>query len=208
MSGVPPHWRACLGCGFKPKLDDLLDWFGLESPPEPPVTGPNGHDPDIYMRGPCGPTGGVCLEPFKVIAPAEQVTEFIEITELTPTGLKSFAGQLIKPDNALPPIAGKTILPDSTVTPYPKKETWWWQGVSRVLATIQHHLFAYFCEARERNVCIIRGAPANLDRQPTRKLKAGRYNGEDRGDHGFLNVPTKLISFDLDGVSIKWRDNP
>ena len=32
--------------------------------------------------------------------------------------------------------------------------------------------------------------------------------GEDRGDHGFLDEPTKLFFLDVDGMQINWRANP
>ena len=44
--------------------------------------------------------------------------------------------------------------------------------MAQVPATIPQ-LFAYLREARKRNICLIRGAPANLERQRTRRQKAG-----------------------------------
>ena len=79
--------------------------------------------------------------------------------------------------------------------------------MARVPATIPH-LFAYLREARKRNICLIRGAPANLERQPTRRQKAGIYGAEDRGDHGFVDEPTRLFPLDVDGVQINWRADP
>ena len=87
--------------------------------------------------------------------------------------------------------------------------TWWRQSVARVPATIPH-LFAYLREARTRNICLIRGAPANLERQPTRRQKAGtKSGGKDRGDHGFIDEPTRLFFLDVDGTPrSKWRADP
>src|SRR5207249_954082 len=128
----------------------------------------------------------------KVIALAERAQEVIEITELEPSN-----GTFI----------GKHINPDGSVTQYPQNILYWRQRVARVPAT-PSHLFAYFREARERNICVIRGAPANLERQLTRKRKAGVVGSTDRGDHGFVDEPTKLFFLDVDGVEINWRADP
>jgi hypothetical protein len=154
------------------------------------------------LTGPTGPAGGSATDAIpagptgladpKVIQLAKRAAEVIEITELKPAS-GAFAGKCVKPDN--------------TIAPYPEREKWWWQAVSRVPATIPH-LFAYHREARKRNICLIRGAPANLERQPTLRQKAGMFGRSDRGDHGFLDVPTRLMPFDLDGVPIAWLDDP
>ena len=124
----------------------------------------------------------------KVIALADRAQEVIEITELEPNSDLLFVG--------------KQINPDGSITPYPSVK-WWRQSVARVPATIPH-LFAYLREARKRNICLIRDAPANLERQPTLRQIAGIG---DRGDHGFYDIPTRLIPFDADGVKINWRDD-
>src|SRR5262245_59526771 len=152
------------------------------------VTGPTGplSSVEIGSTAPIGPTGAA-----QIITLAERAQEVIEITELEP-----YDGTFI----------GKHIDHDGSLTEYPNVFLWR-QRVARVPATIPH-LFAYQREARERNICIIRGAPANLERQRTRRLKAGLYNGSDRGDHGFLDIPNRLFSLDIDGVKINWRADP
>ena len=79
--------------------------------------------------------------------------------------------------------------------------------MAHVPATIPQ-LFAYLREARTRNICLIRGAPANLERQPTRRQKAGMARRQDRGDHGFVDEPTRLFFLDVDGMQIDWRADP
>jgi hypothetical protein len=113
--------------------------------------------------------------------------EVIEITELSP-----YDGEFI----------GKRIERDGSITPYPKVK-YWRQYVKRIPATTVA-LFDYLREARTRNICLIRGAPANLSREMTRRQLAGG----DRGDHGFLDEPTRLLFFDLDVVAIEWRADP
>jgi putative DNA primase/helicase len=127
----------------------------------------------------------------KVISLAERAQEVIAITELEP-----HYNQFI----------GKQIGPDGTISQYPDVK-WWRQHVAHVPATIPH-LFAYLREARKRNICLIRGAPANPERQPTLRQRAGLYGREDRGDHGFLDEPTKLLALDIDGVKTNWRADP
>src|ERR1700730_11166194 len=122
---------------------------------------------------------------------AERESETISITELEP-----YDGKFI----------GKHINADGSITQYPHV-TWWRQSVAVIPATILG-LFAYLCEARKRNICLIRGAPANLERQRTRRQYAYEYNGEDRGDHGFFDEPTKLLWFDVDGIPMHWRGDP
>jgi putative DNA primase/helicase len=68
------------------------------------------------------------------------------------------------------------------------------------------HLFAYLREARKRNICLIRDAPANLQRQPTLRQVAGIG---DRGDHGFIDEPNRLFPLDFDDVKTDWHtDDP
>ena len=70
-------------------------------------------------------------------------------------------------------------------------------------------LFEYLREARTRNICLIRGAPANLERQPTRRLRAFTVErGKDRGDHGFIDEPSRLLPLDVDGIAVQWRADP
>src|SRR5262245_20907541 len=116
----------------------------------------------------------------------------LQITELEPKRNGAFCGKRINPDGSL--------------TEYPLSK-FWWQSVAQVPATIPQ-LCAYLCEARQRNVCLIRGTPANPDRQPTLRQKAGVYGTEDRGDHGFYDEPTKLFPLDIDGIKINWRADP
>ena len=126
-----------------------------------------------------------------VVVLAERVGEVIEVTELEP-----FDGTFI----------GKQVNRNGSITQYPTV-TWWKQRVARVPASVSH-VFAYLREARTRNVCLIRGAPANVERQRTRRRKAGVVGKQDRRDHGFLDEPTKLFSLDVDGAAMKWRDDP
>ena len=150
------------------------------------AAGPAGPEPMNATNGPTGPTGSIP----KVIALADRAQEVIEITELEPNSDLLFVG--------------KQINPDGSITQYPNVK-WWRQSVARIPATIPH-LFAYLRAARERNICLIRDAPANLERQPTLRQIAGIG---DRGDHGFYDIPTRLIPFDADGVKINWRaDDP
>jgi hypothetical protein len=145
-------------------------------------------DPSSAINGPTGPTGST--QP-KVIALADRAQEVLEITELEPSN-----GAFI----------GKRVNYDGSLTEYPNV-TWWRQSAVRVPATTPA-LFAYLREARKRNICLIRGAPAKAERQPTRRQKAGLYGGEDRGDHGFLDTPTRLLPLDVDGERINWRADP
>jgi hypothetical protein len=117
----------------------------------------------------------------------ELAVEALEITELSP-----WDGRFV----------GKRILRDGSVLQYPNVGLWR-QSVARIPATIPA-LYDYLSKARVRNVCLIRGAPANLSRQPTRRLIAGG----DRGDHGFLDEPTRLLAIDVDGARGSWREDP
>ena len=109
--------------------------------------------------------------------------DVLEITELSPAD-DSFVG--------------KRIPRDGNVVPYPSVKLWH-QAVARIPA-----LFDYLQQARRRNVCLIRGSPANPARKNTRRWIAG---GE-RGDHGFVDEPTKLHFFDIDGAIGNWCDDP
>ena len=126
-------------------------------------------------------------EPTAEVIELEAV-EVIEITELSP-----YDGAFI----------GKRITADNSIAQYPKV-TYWRQHVARCPATIVA-LFDYLRAARTRNVCLIRGAPANPLREKTRRQNAGV---KERGDHGFTDEPTKLFFFDIDGVETKWRADP
>src|SRR5262245_26654368 len=115
----------------------------------------------------------------KVIHLAERAQEILEITELTPR-YNTFVG--------------KRINLDGTIEQRPLA-TWWHQRVARVPATIaQFHL--YLCEARKRNIILIPGAPANLERLVTRKWKANDERSDEHGAHGFLDEPTHVFFMD------------
>ena len=126
-----------------------------------------------------------------IIRLADHARESINITELTPAD-----GKFI----------GKHIERGGKITQYPTV-AWWRQRLTQVPATIPQ-LFAYLREARTRNICLIRGAPANLERQTTRRQKAGIVGGRDRGDHGFNDEPTKLFFLDVDGIKMLWHSDP
>jgi hypothetical protein len=118
--------------------------------------------------------------------------EIIEITELEPSN-----GKFI----------GKQINPHGYINDYPLVKLWK-QRVVQVPATIPA-LCAYLREARTRNVCLIRGAPANIERRHTRRQRAHEVkHGKDRGDHGFLDAPSRLFWFDIDGAPMRWMADP
>ena len=98
--------------------------------------------------------------------------------------------------------AGKRILHNNDILPF-SGEALWYQQVARI-PDAPRALLDYLSEARQRNVILIRDAPANPGRQPTRRQKAG---GE-RGDHGFHDTPTRLFPVDIDKARINWRDDP
>jgi hypothetical protein len=81
--------------------------------------------------------------------------------------------------------------------------------VASIPATIPA-LFKYLRDdARQRNVFLIRGAPANAERRRTRRQIAHIiHGGVDRGDHGFTDQPTKLFFLDFDGVAGPWQADP
>lgn len=128
----------------------------------------------------------------RVVQLADYVGETISITELEP-----YYGQFI----------GKRIKLDGSIAEYPDVK-WWRQSVSLVPATVPH-MFAYLRAARERNICLIRGAPANLEREKTLRQNAYETKrGKDRGDHGFFDEPTRFLPLDIDGAPVHWRKNP
>ena len=78
---------------------------------------------------------------------------------------------------------------------------WWLQKQVEVPATIPD-VHNYLVEARQRNVCLIRGLSTDPTRVETRRWKAdGMHNGCPR-DHGFIDVPTKFFPLDIDGFQI------
>jgi hypothetical protein len=129
-------------------------------------------------------------EAENVIWLSARAAETLEVTELTPA-----KGEFI----------GKTILSNNRIQEYPKV-MWWHQAVSQVPATIPA-LFAYLREARTRNVCLIPGTPAR-ELGPGEQTRRQRANEQGRGDHGFLDLPTRLFFFDVDGAKITWREDP
>jgi len=157
------------------------------------VIGPTGPASPIRFTDPANTTISGLTGPSeqpKVVLLAERVArEVIEITELEP-----YDGTFV----------GKRINPDGSITPYPERTLWWRQSVAQVPATIPA-LFAYLREARKRNVCTIRDAPANIERQPTRRQIAEIAG---RGDHGFIDKPTRRIIHDIDGFKTNWRADP
>jgi hypothetical protein len=124
--------------------------------------------------------------------------ETVAITELEP----------IPKDSRCSVFIGKSICQDNSISDYPKA-TWWKQSVSEIPATV-YDLFEYLREARRRNICLIRGAPANINRLPTRRWNVHLLgaDGKDRGDHGFLDLPTQLFWLDVDGFLTPWREHP
>ena len=122
---------------------------------------------------------------------ARQMTDILKITELRPWARDKFAG--------------KTIRAEGTISQYDKIKRWR-QRVVNVPAEIPA-LCEYLRQAREQNVIIIRGAPANVTRQPTLRQDAYRVEqGKDRGDHGFVPQPHRMLALDLDGVAGAWQE--
>jgi hypothetical protein len=117
----------------------------------------------------------------------------LNITELEPVG-----GRFV----------GKTVTPDGTIKQY-SSGAWFRQRVASIPATIPA-LFKYLhSDARQRNVFLIRGAPANAERRRTRRQIAHIiHDGVDRGDHGFTDQPTALFFLDFDGVAGQWQADP
>jgi hypothetical protein len=127
----------------------------------------------------------------KVVRLAERAQEVLEITELEPR-YNTFVG--------------KRINLDGTIEQRPLA-TEWRQRVVRVAAeTRQLHI--YLREAREQNIILIPGAPANLQRLVTRKWIATDERSDEHGPHGFLDEPTHVFFMDGDGIEISWRANP
>ena len=110
-----------------------------------------------------------------------ELHEALEITELSPVEHK---------------YAGKRIELDNHITSYPQDVKDWYQTVARIPIGIVP-LFHYLCEARWRNIILIRGAPSDLSRQPTRRLK-----------ELFEDEPSRLLFFDIDGAPFNWRADP
>ncbi len=131
---------------------------------------------------------GKSEQPREVIRLASRASERCEITELEP-----YDGTFI----------GKRIEFDGSITQYPRVK-WWRQSVAVIPATVPG-LFAYLRDARTRNICLIRGKPANIERKRTQRWVAGV--GE-RGEHGFLDRPSKLLFIDVDGFKTAWRGDP
>jgi hypothetical protein len=118
------------------------------------------------------------------------MTDILKITELQPWGPELFAG--------------KTIRADGTISPYDNIKRWR-QRVVEVPAEIPA-LCEYIRQAREQNTIIIRGAPANVTRQPTfRQIAYTVDKGKDRGDHGFVPQLHRMLALDLDGVAGAWQ---
>ena len=88
-----------------------------------------------------------------------------------------------------------------------RESTWWRQSVAHVPATIPH-LFAYLREARKRNICLIRGAPANLERQPTRRQKAGVVGRATGAITAFSTYQPGCSPSTLTAMQINWRADP
>jgi len=117
----------------------------------------------------------------------------LAITELEPAG-----GRFV----------GKTVTHDGHIEQY-SSGAWFRQRVASIPATIPA-LFKYLhSDARQRNVFLIRGAPANAERRRTRRQIAYRiHDGVDRKDHGFIDTPTALFVLDFDGVQMPWQADP
>ncbi|MGY3420280.1 hypothetical protein ACVWZW_000755 [Bradyrhizobium sp. F1.13.4] len=141
-----------------------------------------------HGKGPLFTRGGIVKpdpEPDNVIE--LNAAETITITELTP-----YDDRFI----------GKRLLRDGRVLQYPQVK-FWKQSVTTIPASMPA-LYSFLNQARLRNVCLIRGAPANIERKKTRRQLAN----ETRGDHGFTDEPTRLHFFDIDGAAGTWRDDP
>ena len=110
-----------------------------------------------------------------------ELHEFLEITELSPVEHR---------------YAGKRIELDNHITSYPRDVKEWHQAAARIPLGIVP-LYHYLCEARRRNIILVRGAPSDLSRQPTRRLK-----------ELFEDEPSRLLFFDIDGAPFNWRADP
>jgi hypothetical protein len=81
--------------------------------------------------------------------------------------------------------------------------TWWrWREVT-IEPTIKA-LFDYVSVARKKNVCLIRGTHANPKRKRTRRQIAHR---DKRGDHGFVDQPSRVLWMDGDGIELPAGDD-
>jgi hypothetical protein len=97
---------------------------------------------------------------------------------------------------------GKRILRDGSVQPYPKTK-YWNQTTALVPASIGH-VYEYLYEARERNICLIRGARLYAGKE-RRDYKTGKLL---RRNVNFEDTPTKLLFIDIDGVPVSWLADP
>jgi hypothetical protein len=82
---------------------------------------------------------------------------------------------------------------------------WWRQSVAKIPARIIA-LQEYLRDARTRNICLIRGTPANLTRTRTRRINI-IVDTDGLGEHGFIDEPSRLLFLDLDRAAISWRDD-
>jgi hypothetical protein len=128
-----------------------------------------------------------------IVIPFRPKRPYLNITELEPAG-----GRFV----------GKTVARDGTIKQY-SSGAWFNQSVATVPATIPS-LFRYLRDgARQRNIFLIRGAPANLERKRTRRQIAHIvHDGINRGDHGFVDKPSELFFLDFDGVARQWQADP
>src|SRR5262249_30933410 len=62
--------------------------------------------------------------------------------------------------------------------------------------------------AGKRNIILVPGAPANLERLVTRKWKANDERSDEHGAHGFLDEPTHVFFMDGDDIEISWIVDP
>jgi hypothetical protein len=92
---------------------------------------------------------------------------------------------------------GKVIQNTGKVTQYPKIT--WWRPREVTIEPSVKALFTYLSSARKRNVCLIRGANANPKHRRTRRQIAHRDN---RGDHGFVDQPSRVQWMDGDGIEL------
>jgi hypothetical protein len=91
---------------------------------------------------------------------------------------------------------GKQILSDGRILDYPSVAFWDWT-TARIPAT-PIALFDYLCKLQQRNACLIRGIP-----KPGLPQQGVRRNGEN-----FLDEPSRVLFFDVDGAPADWRPDP
>jgi hypothetical protein len=104
------------------------------------------------------------------------------LTELTPT------------DDCF---VGKQILLNGHVLPYPTKITDW-NWITACIPATPIALFDYLRKLQSRNACLIRGLPiSGLAQKKVRRLKAN-----------FIDEPSRLLFFDVDGAPADWRADP